>query len=58
MAMSRPAAPRFAVANDKEAYGSGLATLLGLEKSFYGVNIISNTGIDPTAGNFRTYARP
>jgi branched-chain amino acid transport system substrate-binding protein len=35
----------------------GLATLLGLEKGFYGVNIVSNTGIDPTAGNFRTYAQ-
>ena len=27
-----------------------------LEKGFYGVNVVSNTGIDPTAANFRTYA--
>jgi branched-chain amino acid transport system substrate-binding protein len=27
-----------------------------LEKGFYGVDIISNTGIDPKAPNFRTYA--
>ncbi len=35
---------------------AGLATLLGLEKSFYGITIVSNTGIDPTAPNFRSYA--
>jgi branched-chain amino acid transport system substrate-binding protein len=47
---------KLAVANDKEAYGAGLATLLELEKGYYGVNIVSNTGIDPTAPNFRSYA--
>jgi len=57
MAMKQAGCTKVAVANDKEAYGSGLATLLGLEKGFYGVNIISNTGVDPTAGNFRTYAQ-
>ena len=56
MAMKQAGCTKVAVANDKEAYGAGLATLLGLEKSFYGVTIISNTGIDPTAANFRTYA--
>ena len=57
MAMKQAGCTKVAVANDKEAYGQGLATLLGLEKSFYGVNILSDTGIDPTAGNFRTYAQ-
>src|SRR5499433_1180559 len=57
MAMKQAGCTKVAVANDKEAYGSGLATLLGLEKGSYGVNIVSNTGIDPTAGNFRTYAQ-
>ena len=56
MAMKQAGCTKVAVANDKEAYGSGLATLLGLEKGLYGVNIVSNTGIDPTAANFRTYA--
>jgi branched-chain amino acid transport system substrate-binding protein len=56
MAMKQAGCTKVAVANDKEAYGSGLATLLGLEKGMYGVNIISNTGIDPTAANFRSYA--
>ena len=44
------------MANDKEAYGQGLATLLELQKAYYGVTIVSNTGIDPTAPNFRSYA--
>jgi len=56
MAMKQAGCTKVAIANDKEAYGSGLATLLGLEKGSYGVNIVSNTGIDPTAANFRTYA--
>ena len=56
IAMKQAGCTKVAVANDKEAYGAGLATLLGLEKSFYGVNIVSNTGIDPTTPNFRSYA--
>src|SRR3989440_4329604 len=56
MAMKEAGCTKVAVANDKEAYGQGLATLLGLEKGFYGVNIASNTGIDPTSPNFRSYA--
>ena len=47
---------KLAVANDKEAYGAGLATLLELQKAKYGITITSNTGIDPTAPNFRSYA--
>src|SRR5579859_3129792 len=56
MAMKQAGCTKVAVANDKEAYGAGLATLLELEKHFYGVTITSNTGIDPTAPNFRSYA--
>ena len=56
MAMKQAGCTKVAVANDKEAYGAGLATLLGLEKGDYGVNITSDTGIDPTAPNFRSYA--
>jgi branched-chain amino acid transport system substrate-binding protein len=51
IAMKNAGCTKVAVANDKEAYGAGLATLLGLEKGFYGINIVSNTGIDPTAPN-------
>ena len=56
IAMKQAGCTKVAVANDKEAYGQGLATLIGLEKKFYGVTIASNTGIDPTAPNFRSYA--
>ncbi len=56
IALKQDGCTKVAVANDKEAYGSGLATLLELEKASYGVNIVSNTGIDPTAPNFRSYA--
>ena len=56
IAMKQAGCTKVAVAQDKEAYGQGLATLLGLEKGFYGVNITSSTGIDPTAPNFRSYA--
>ena len=55
-AMKAAGCTRIAVANDKEAYGAGLATLLKLESSNYGVSIVSNTGIDPKAPNFRSYA--
>lgn len=56
IAMKQAGCTKVAVANDKEAYGQGLATLLGLEKGYYGMTITSNTGIDPTAPNFRSYA--
>src|SRR5207253_2188206 len=56
IAMKDAGCTKVAVANDKEAYGGGLATLLELEKRFYGVTITGNTGIDPTAPNFRSYA--
>ena len=56
IAMKQAGCTKVAVANDKEAYGQGLATLLGLEKGDYGVTITSDTGIDPTSPNFRSYA--
>ena len=56
IAMKSAGCTKVAVANDKEAYGGGLASLLEQEKGLYGVTITSNTGIDPTAPNFRSYA--
>jgi branched-chain amino acid transport system substrate-binding protein len=55
MAMKNAGCTKVAVANDKEAYGAGLADLLDLEKDQFGVDITSNTGIDPKAANFRSY---
>jgi branched-chain amino acid transport system substrate-binding protein len=56
LAMKNAGCTKVAVANDKETYGAGLAALLELEKGSYGVNVIGNTGIDPTSPNFRSYA--
>jgi branched-chain amino acid transport system substrate-binding protein len=56
IAMKQAGCTKVAMANDKEAYGAGLAALLELEKKSYGVDITSNTGIDPKAPNFRSYA--
>src|SRR5258707_6136496 len=50
--MKHDGCTKVAVANDKEAYGAGLAALLELEKGLYGVTITRNTGIDPTAPDF------
>jgi branched-chain amino acid transport system substrate-binding protein len=57
LAMKQSGCAKVAIANDKEAYGAGLAQLIELEKAEYGVTVVSNTGIDPTASNFRTYAQ-
>lgn len=57
LTMKHDGCTKVAVANDKEAYGTGLAALLELEKAKYGVNIVGNTGIDPTSPNFRSYAQ-
>jgi branched-chain amino acid transport system substrate-binding protein len=56
LAMKQAGCTKVAVANDKEAYGAGLGALIGLEKKFYGIDVVSNTGIDPKAPNFRSYA--
>jgi branched-chain amino acid transport system substrate-binding protein len=56
LAMKNAGCTKVAIANDKEAYGAGLAQLMELEKADYGVTIVSNTGIDPTAPNYRSYA--
>ena len=56
IAMKNAGCTKVAVANDKQIYGDRLASLLELEKGFYGVTITSNTGIDPKAANYRSYA--
>jgi branched-chain amino acid transport system substrate-binding protein len=56
LALKQAGCSKIAVANDKEAYGAGLGTLLVAEAKDYGVQVVSNTGIDPKAPNFRSYA--
>ena len=48
---------KVAVANDKEVYGAGLATLLQLKGKALGVDVVSNTPIQKDAPNFRSYAQ-
>jgi branched-chain amino acid transport system substrate-binding protein len=49
MAMRQAGCRKVAVVNDKGVDGADLATLLELEKKYYGVNVVSNTGVDLTA---------
>jgi branched-chain amino acid transport system substrate-binding protein len=56
LAMKDAGCSKVAMANDKQAYGAGLASLIELEKGNYGITVTSNTGIDPKAPNFRSYA--
>jgi branched-chain amino acid transport system substrate-binding protein len=56
LAFKQEGCTRVAVANDKTPYGAGIAQLIELEKKFYGVDVVSNTGVDPTAPNYRSYA--
>jgi branched-chain amino acid transport system substrate-binding protein len=44
------------IANDKDTYGQGLAKLLTIQAAKFGVHIASNTGIEKTSPNFRSYA--
>src|SRR5262249_37397419 len=44
------------VANDGQAYGAGLATMLGLEAKDYGIKVVYNKQIDPTSTNFTSVA--
>ncbi|MGZ4230777.1 MAG: ABC transporter substrate-binding protein [Solirubrobacteraceae bacterium] len=46
-----------AIAQDREAYGAGLATLLGRQASRYKLHVVSSTAINPGARQYRSYAR-
>jgi branched-chain amino acid transport system substrate-binding protein len=56
LAMHEARCMRVAVASDQEAYGTGLAKLIDLQKNYYGIDVVNNGAIDPTAHSFRTYA--
>jgi branched-chain amino acid transport system substrate-binding protein len=57
LAFKNAGCTKVAEANDKTPYGAGLAEQVELQKAKNGVNVVSNTGIDPTAPNFRSYAQ-
>jgi branched-chain amino acid transport system substrate-binding protein len=56
LAMQQAGCKRVAVANDKTAYGAGLATQIQIHHAKYGLTVTGNTALDPTAPNFRAYA--
>jgi branched-chain amino acid transport system substrate-binding protein len=56
LAMQQSGCKRVAVANDKTAYGAGLATQIVIHHGKYGLTVTGNTALDPTAPNFRAYA--
>ncbi len=56
LAMKEAGCKKVAVANDKEAYGAGLANVLVRDADQFGVSLTGNTGINPKAPNFRSYA--
>jgi branched-chain amino acid transport system substrate-binding protein len=56
LAMKQAGCTRIALANDKTPYGAGIATQIELIKKDYGINVVSNTGVNPSAPNFRSYA--
>ncbi|XAY06331.1 hypothetical protein DSM112329_03200 [Paraconexibacter sp. AEG42_29] len=45
-----------AMANDKDTYGAGLTRVIGIKAKEQGLSILSDTGIQPDAANFRGFA--
>jgi branched-chain amino acid transport system substrate-binding protein len=56
VAMHEAGCTRVALASDGEAYGMGMAKLIALQKAYYGVDIVSDTGFEPSAPSFAAYA--
>jgi branched-chain amino acid transport system substrate-binding protein len=48
---------KVAIAEDQEAYGAGLAALLRRQARRYKVHVVSSSAIDPSARQYRSYAR-
>lgn len=56
LAMHESGCAKVAVVSDDEAYGTGLAKLVMLQKSYYGIDVVSDAGINPDAQSFHAYA--
>lgn len=56
VAMKQAGCTKSAVVDDRDPYGAGLAGLIGLEKGFYAADVVSITGIGPSAAAARAYA--
>jgi branched-chain amino acid transport system substrate-binding protein len=56
LAMKQAGCTHVALANDKTPYGAGITKQIELVKNSYGINVVSDLGVNPTAPNFRSYA--
>jgi branched-chain amino acid transport system substrate-binding protein len=56
LAMREAGCSKVAIASDQEAYGTGLARLIAVQKTDYGIDIVSFGPINPAARSFRSYA--
>ncbi len=56
LAMHQAGCTKVAIASDNEAYGTDLARLMLLQKSFYGVDVVSDGAVNPQAASVHTYA--
>jgi branched-chain amino acid transport system substrate-binding protein len=56
VAMKQAGCSRVAVADDKTAYGAGLATQVQLHAAAHGITVTGVSHLDPTSPNFRSYA--
>ena len=57
LAMREAGCTKVAIASDDEAYGTGLAKLMLLQKSFYGIDVVSSRGVNPGAAGSHAYAQ-
>src|SRR5579884_3454409 len=48
LAMKQAGCTHIALANDKTPYGAGIATQIELIKKDYGLNVVGNTGVNPS----------
>jgi branched-chain amino acid transport system substrate-binding protein len=55
-AMKADGCKKVGEANDKEVYGAGIANLMKIQAGKLGIDLVSNTAIDKTAPNYRSYA--
>ena len=54
--MKKDGCTAVAMGNDKDTYGAGLTRVVGLKAKEQGLKIVSNTGLQKDAANFRGYA--
>jgi branched-chain amino acid transport system substrate-binding protein len=56
LAMKQAGCKHVALANDKTPYGAGITKQIELIKNAYGISVVSDQGVNPSAPNFRSYA--